>query len=369
MCRECNAESGRATPSATAATPRSHALDAAAREAGKSLLRRHPSVDVHSHPGRFFMIGADDRTAFMDQHPPGEPQQAVGDMHAGGVSAVLFATVADNRLLEQGERGLRAVREFRAGEAHQDHRRQMHVLQSIVRDNAVLQGRDVADIYAAHACQETACMFSVEGGDFIEDRLERVAAAHREGVRSITVIHYHTNQIGDTQTESPVHRGLTPLGRDIIRAMQSAGIIVDLAHASLAATRQAADVAARPMMISHSNLRVHADDHPRCISLEHARLVTQSGGLVGAVPAGFGQATFGDYIDTILHMVDALGAAHVAIGTDMDFTYRPVFSSYRDWDLIPAALLARGMNEEEVAGVIGGNFIRLLAAAGTPAVA
>jgi membrane dipeptidase len=50
---------------------------------------------------------------------------------------------------------------------------------------------------------------------------------------------------------------------------------------------------------------------------------------------------------------------HVAIGTDMDANFKPVLRSYRDWSLLPAALLARGMRDDEVAKIMGGNFLRL----------
>jgi microsomal dipeptidase-like Zn-dependent dipeptidase len=33
--------------------------------------------------------------------------------------------------------------------------------------------------------------------------------------------------------------------------------------------------------------------------------------------------------------------------------------SYRDWSHIPAALLARGVPDEDVAKIMGGNFLRL----------
>jgi reactive intermediate/imine deaminase len=144
--------------------------------------------------------------------------------------------------------------------------------------------------------------------------------------------------------------------------MNAAGILIDLAHASLAATRAAVEVSTRPMMISHSNLRKSGLEHPRLITLEHARLVTDAGGVIGCVPAGWGQAAFADYIDTILRMVDALGSTHVAIGTDMDYTYSPVMTGYADWPRIPAALLSRGMHAAEVARVVGGNALRLLRA-------
>jgi membrane dipeptidase len=113
------------------------------------------------------------------------------------------------------------------------------------------------------------------------------------------------------------------------------------------------------MMISHSNLNRPDLSHPRLISHETARLVARAGGIIGSVPSGIGQSTFAEWIDAILRLVDVVGTDHAAIGTDMDANYLPVFTDYRLWHLIPAALLARGMHEQEVAKLIGGNFLRL----------
>jgi membrane dipeptidase len=90
--------------------------------------------------------------------------------------------------------------------------------------------------------------------------------------------------------------------------------------------------------------------------------VAAAGGVIGSWPSAVGQATFADYIDSIRRLVDAVGIDHVGIGTDMDANYKPVLRSYRDWSLIPAALLAKGLREEEVARIMGGNFQRLFAA-------
>jgi Membrane dipeptidase (Peptidase family M19) len=86
------------------------------------------------------------------------------------------------------------------------------------------------------------------------------------------------------------------------------------------------------------------------------------GGIIGSWPSGLGLSSFADYIDAILRLVDAAGIDHTAIGTDMDANFKPVLRSYRDWSLIPAALLARGMREDEVAKVMGGNFMRIFRA-------
>lgn len=332
------------------------------RAAGVAFLGRHPSVDIHSHPGRFFL-------GHLNYETPGtrafgEPfeERAIADLDTGNVSAALFAAVADMRLLEPTAQGIHAVKEYQPDEAYADYRRQLAELKSLVASRKIAQAFNPADIYAARRRHRTAAVFAVEGGDFIEDRLDRVHEAFRDGVRSITIVHYHINQIGDIQTEAPVHEGLTPLGASIVREMNRAGIIVDLAHATLAVAKGVLEVSTKPVMISHTNLSTQEFTHPRLISAEHAKLVASAGGIIGSWPSGLGQTTFSDYIDSIQRLADTVGIDHVAIGTDMDANFRPVLRSYRDWSLIPAALLARGMHDAEVANIMGGNFLRVFKA-------
>lgn len=346
--------------SASTAPPRPPSVDAERRTAGIAFLQRYPTFDLHAHPGRFFMAGAP-RSAFVDSYSSPDPEQAVADMRHGGLAGAMFATVADLAVLGKTERGLGATRAFTPGEAHGDHLRQIDAARALFAANDIALARSGADIRAAHASNGLAGFISVEGGDFIEDRLDRIAQAAALGVRSITIIHYRVNQIGDTQTEAPVHRGLTPLGRATIRAMEDAGMLVDLSHASFDTVKQATAIATRPMLLSHSNIGPVAGPHPRLISLDHARRVTATGGVVGCVPAGFAQASFDDFVETILRMIDQLGVDHVAIGTDMDFTYRSVLPSYRDWPALAGTLLARGLTEDEAASVMGGNAMRILA--------
>jgi membrane dipeptidase len=337
-------------------------LSPAARAAGRAFVERHATVDVHCHPGRFFLNHLPYETPTSKAFGAPFEERALADLHAGGVSAALFAGVADMRLLELTPAGIRATREFGPGEVDADYRRQIDDLKALVARHPGSAGLTPRDIERALRRHSTAAVFAVEGGDFIEDRLERVHQAFGDGVRAITIVHYHVNQIGDIQTAPPVHHGLTALGKSIVREMNAAGIVIDLAHATFEVTRDAVAVSAKPAMLSHTNLIRPGVEHPRLVSLEHAKLVTESGGIVGSVPSGIGQSTFAEYVDSILRLVDGVGIDHVAIGTDMDANYRPVFRSYRDWSLIPAALLARGLDEPSVAKIMGANFLRVFAA-------
>lgn len=338
------------------------ALTAQQRAAGIDFLKRHVSVDTHSHPGRFFLKQMPDPSPRMIAF--GEPFEAaaVADLGAGNVSAALFSAVSDVRLLEQTAAGLKAARDFQPGEAYAGYRQQISELKALVVSHAVAAGLKPADIDSAHRYHKTAAVFAVEGGDFIEDQLQRIDEAFQDGVRAITLVHYHINQIGDIQTESPVHQGLTPLGKSIVLQMNRAGIIMDLAHATFAVTKGVVNASHKPIMISHTNLATPALNHPRFITAEHAKMVAAAGGIIGSWPSGFGQNSFADYIDSIKRLVDTAGIDHVAIGTDMDANYKPVLRNYRDWSLIPAALLARGLREDEAAKVMGGNFLRVFKA-------
>lgn len=329
---------------------------------GVTFLRKHPSVDLHAHPGLFFLRDAPDPTLGMISFGKPFEAAAIAGLVRGNVSCTLFAGVSDERLLEVSRTGITATREFAPGEAYADYQRQLTALQKLVENADLIPGRTGADIARAHRIGRTACMFSIEGGDFIEDRIERVAEAQAAGVRAITVVHYHVNQIGDIQTAPPRHGGMTALGKRIVQAMNMSGIIVDLAHAPLSVTRDAVEISNRPMMISHTNLTRPGLDHPRLVTVEQARLVTARGGLIGSVPSGIGQKTLSDWIDNIVRMADALGPDHVGIGTDMDANYAPVFTNYISWPLIPAALLARGMGISELKAIMGGNFLRILSA-------
>jgi len=67
-------------------------------------------------------------------------------------------------------------------------------------------------------------------------------------------------------------------------------------------------------------------------------------------------------VDRIFDLSEALGPDHVAMGTDMDANYKPVFTSYRQMPLLVSELLRRGYGEDNVVKFVGGNFLRVFEA-------
>ena len=207
---------------------------------------------------------------------------------------------------------------------------------------------------------------SCEGADFLDGGLEGIGEVYADGARAVTLVHYRVNELGDVQTEDSVHGGLTGFGREVVREMNRLGMIVDLAHATFAATVAALEESTRPIMISHSHLANPGSTHPRLLSEEHARVVAEAGGLIGAWPAGIELTSLVGYCDEICRLVDVVGVGHVAIGTDLDANYRPVLTDYRQFPEVAVGLAARGMSRAEIDQVLGGNFVALFAAVTGP---
>lgn len=320
-------------------------LTTANRDDALHLQEESPSVDLHSHPG-FFPFS------------PLSTDAQVARMERGKVRASLFAAVADGPVIgRKPQGGLYATRDPRPGESYAHTWRSLEAVRARSAAGHLALIQSPADLGAA---RRPGALLAVEGGDFLEGKLERVKEAHDRGVQSIQLTHYRVNELGDIQTEAPRHGGLTPFGRDVIREMNQLGMVVDVAHLTYDGVKHAAEVTGKPLLLSHTVLQTN---FARSVSAEHARLVAKTGGLVGIFPVNSGgYRGFDGYIQHIVRMIDTVGVDHVGIGTDMDGIAPPSFVSftdYGDWPSITGTLLARGYARDDVAKVMGGNFLRV----------
>jgi membrane dipeptidase len=323
----------------------------AQKAAGTALLDETISIDLHSHPGLVNSLAR----ATMDGH--------IERMTTGRVRASIFAAVGDGPVLAMTPQGrIHAQREPQPGELYRATYRQLEQVQARITAGTLMLVERTADLERARGQGRHVSVLAVEGGDFLEGRLDRVQEAHARGIRSIQLVHYRVNELGDIQTDSPRHGGLTPFGRDVIREMNRLGMLVDVAHATLDGVRAAAERSSKPLVLSHTVVDVPGI--ARAVSREHARLVAQGGGVVGVFPVSFGGPGFSGYIDHLSRMADAVGIDHAAIGTDMDgIPFRiATFDDYSEWPSIATALLARGYARADVAKVMGGNIARVLKA-------
>ncbi|HEY3187683.1 MAG TPA: membrane dipeptidase, partial [Solirubrobacteraceae bacterium] len=281
------------------------AASPAQKAAATTVLDESISIDLHSHPG---MIPSMAR-ATMDGH--------IARLVEGRVRATLFAAVGDGPVLTVNAQGrIYARREPQPQELYRSAYAQLEPVRARVAAGKLSRVERAADLERARADGRPAAVLAVEGGDFLEGRLERVQEAHARGIRSIQLVHYRVNELGDIQTEPTRHGGLSPFGRDVIREMNRLGMVVDMAHATLDGVRAAVETSSQPLILSHTVVDVPG--LARAVSREHARLIARGGGVVGVFPVSFGGAGFGGYIDHLSRMADAVGIDHVAVGTDMD---------------------------------------------------
>lgn len=327
----------------------------------RKLIGARPSLDLHAHPGRTFIRnGRNFSPAIRLYALKGAfEHKVVKDMAAGGMNAVVFSAVSDIEILDFKGEGLISARPFEPGEALASYQRQIAALREFSASAGVSTILVPEDLPKIRKEGKIGLIIGVEGGDFLEGRAERVADAHRDGVRVINPVHYHTNEIGDIMTENPVHNGLTQTGAGVIRAMNKSGIIIDVAHASEATAFGMLDASDKPVICSHTHIRTADFDFPRFIGIDLAKKIAASGGVIGAWPAGIGISDLDGYVDRIFELVDAVGVNHVGLGSDMDANYKPVWDNYDQFPQIVALLLERGLNEDETAKVIGGNALRV----------
>lgn len=309
------------------------------------------SFDLHCHPGRLFEAG----NTFGEPLVPG---QTLHEMITAHISGAFFSLVADSQLLKLGPTGVIITGKYESGEAWSEYKRQLKDMKDFLEKSSVHQSTNARDLKPAGPL---AAYIAVEGGDFLEGQVDRLDETYRDGVRSIQLVHYAPNDLGDLQTSTSMHNGLSSFGKDVVRKMNKLGMLIDVAHATLQTTKDVAGLSDAPIMLSHSILEMDSDRPiaKRAISKEHAQLVAKTGGLIGAWPSGFNKS-FEEYVDNILRMADVVGIDHIGVGTDMDGNFKPVLSSYTQFSTLANAFKNKGLSVSEIGKIMGDNAARVL---------
>ena len=328
-------------------------MNHAVSSAAVSLLTEHVSVDVHSHAGPRGITSVSPPSAEIAQ-----------GMRTGGLAIVCLADVPDGPLLgRDASNVLRAQRVPKPGELYQHHLRRLDWTDELVAKHGIRRVLTSTDVTAAHAAGAPAIILDIEGLDFLETKLERLEESYRRGVRTMQLVHYTPNDIGDFQTGAVVHKGLTAFGADVIRACDRLGVVVDVAHGTAELVKQAARVATKPLLLSHTALRGSKAQGEtslteRQITADHARVIAETGGAIG-IWHFF--ASLERYVDGLKEMADIVGVDHVSIGTDTS-ARGGLFPSYEAFARLVDAMLAGGFTRDDAAKIVGGNYLRVFAA-------
>ena len=215
----------------------------------------------------------------------------------------------------------------------------------------------------------------------------------------VSQLTYNARNLIGTGSTDRNDSGLSDFGVAIVERMNELGMAVDVSHCGDVTTLDAFDVSKKPVLITHSNVRALAGGHVRCKNDDAIRKMAAAGSVMGIT--GVRIFVRDKEPTTIEHMLDhfdyvakLVGVEHLGIGSDMDpdgydDIGEPAYSmlkghykksyGFRDkldtddfdhpqkiYDLTEG-LIRRGYSDADIAGILGGNFKRVLGQIWKPA--
>ena len=256
------------------------------------------------------------------------------------------------------------------------------------------------DIAVAQASGRVGIILGAQNCSPIEDDIDMVEVMRDLGLM-IMQLTYNNQSLLACGCYEAEDSGITRFGRQVIREMNRVGMVIDMSHSAERSTLEAIEISERPVIISHANPESF---HPakRNKSDKVLKAIAESDGLLGFSAYPFhlhngSDCTLTEYCEMIARTADLMGVEHLGIGTDLcqnqpvsilewmrngrwskDMDYGEGSASNADWprplswlrdsrdfpNLI-AGLRKVGMSEDEVAGIMGKNWVALLERAAT----
>lgn len=237
--------------------------------------------------------------------------------------------------------------------------------------------RTMADIDNALADDKFAAVLHMEGCEAIDADLTALEVFHAAGLRSLGPVWSRNNIFGHgvpfAYPMSPdTGPGLTDAGRELVKACNRLGILIDLSHITEQGFWDVAKFSDQPLVASHSNPHALV---PVARNLTDRQLdaIRESKGLVGlnfavtmlrADGRENADTPLSDMVRHIDYLVDKLGIDGVAIGSDFDGALIPrEIGSAAGLQSLVDALQKAGYGGAELAKLCRGNWFRVLRSA------
>jgi membrane dipeptidase len=236
--------------------------------------------------------------------------------------------------------------------------------------------RTVDEIRASFADGAIAAVIHFEGAEAIDPRLDALEVLYSLGLRSLGPVWSRANDFGEGVpylfNHSPdTGPGLTDAGKDLVRACNRLGILVDVSHINERGFWDIAQLSDAPLVATHSC--AHAlTPSPRNLTDRQLDAIRDSNGIVGVnFFTGFvredgrrdADTPLARIVDHFRYLVDRMGIDHVGFGADLDGALIP--SEVGDVAGLPrvvAALRQAGYDEPAVRKLAHENWLRVLSA-------
>ncbi len=248
------------------------------------------------------------------------------------------------------------------------------------------------DFWRAKEADKIGVLLGIQNSNHFGRDLDFIDQSWSLGQRVSQLTYNSRNRIGNGSTER-VDGGISDWGARVIERMNHVGMAVDVSHSGDQTTLDAFELSSSPVLMTHSNCRALVPGHPRCKTNEAIRAMAASGGVMGITSVrNFVRdrepTTIEHMLDHYDHVAELVGVEHVGLGSDIDLDgydampseqYERLKANYKDsyafrdkidiegvdhpqrcFDLTEA-LIRRGYSDDEIVGILGGNFIRVLA--------
>lgn len=164
-------------------------------------------------------------------------------------------------------------------------------------------------------------ILALENGSALCGNIEMVDVLYRLGFRLITLTWNGCNELGYGAVDS-LGDGLTDFGKDVVRRMNSLGMVIDVSHLSEKGFWDVADLSTMPFVASHSNAKAICS-HPRNLTNEQIKEIIARRGVIGinlydCFLSDYGNSDINTVISHIEHIMSLGGENSIGIGTDFD---------------------------------------------------
>ena len=225
--------------------------------------------------------------------------------------------------------------------------------------------RTPADLYGDKRRGRKSIMLGIENGLALNGSLHNLRHFAQRGIVYMTLCHNGDNDLCDSARGCNTHGGVSLFGQQVIREMNSLGIMVDMSHAGEKSFYDALDISQQPIVCSHSSCRALCD-HPRNLTDEQMRALAARGGVMqvtlypGFLRTG-GEADVLDALQHLEHAVSVMGIDHVGLGTDFDGDGGVLgLADSSEMLNFTRQLLLRHYSEQDIQKIWGGNFLRVM---------
>ena len=216
-------------------------------------------------------------------------------------------------------------------------------------------------------------LMGVEGLRAIGKNLDWLDTLYEIGFRHASLTWNEENELG-TGVAGDEKRGLTPVGVEAVKKMESLGMIVDVSHANEKTFWDIYENTTKPIIASHSNAKSLCN-HRRNLTDDQIKAIASRDGLIGLnAYKGFvaidpARQNVERYIDHIEHMVSLVGVKHVALGFDFcEYVYlnkkeeeinpKGLENASKAFSVIDG-LYKRGYSESDIRKIALENFMRI----------